>query len=134
MDRVQHDEQTNEAEAQVDLATAQVQVRTSSLALETAALDALDALLQKRMDDIAVERSNEVLAGAAIALAAVLLWLFNRSAGGSVLGTPGMESRRSDHPHRRRQLRRPADNSAPGPDGIDDSEFDPAVLRPTGSR
>jgi hypothetical protein len=125
----------NPAAAQTDFDTAQVQVRSSSFALETAALDALDALLQKRINDIAVERQNEVLAGLAIALAAVLLWLVNRSAGGSAPGTAGIESHPSDHPHRRRRrLRRPAGDSAPEPAGIDDGEFDPAVPQPTGSR
>ena len=108
-----------------------MQVHTSSLALETAALDSLDALLQRRIDHIAVERSNQLLAGAALVLAAVLLWLFNRPAGRSVLGSAGAERPRLEHPHRRRK---PADSSAPEPDGTDDNEFDPTVAQPTGSR
>jgi hypothetical protein len=119
------------AAAQANLDRARVQVHTSSLALETAALDSLDALLQRRTDHIAVERSNQLLAGAAVVLAAVLLWLSNRPAGRSVLGSAGAESPRLEHPHRRRK---PADSSAPEPDGTDDNEFDPTVPQPTGSR
>ena len=71
-----------------------MQVHTSSLALETAALDSLDALLQRRMDHLAVERSNQLLAGAAVVLAAVLLWLFNRPSGpfGAGFGGSGESS------------------------------------------
>ena len=68
----------NPAESLADLDRARQAAHTAALALETAALDSLDALLQERLNRITFERSSELLAGAAIVLAAGLLWLINR--------------------------------------------------------
>ena len=122
----------NPAESLADLDRARQVAHTASLALETAALDSLDALLQERLNHITFERSSELLAGAAIVLAAGLLWLINRPERGPKpaarpeIGSPN----RTNHPHRRPRFRRSAERR-PEADGAD---REPVAPQPTGRR
>jgi hypothetical protein len=123
----------NQPERLADLDRARKVVHEASLALETAALDSLDALLQERLSDIAFQRSGELLAGAAIVLAGILLWLVNRSARGQGPGVTPIQIQppdRLDHARRRHQRPRPA----PEPGGADHSDPEPALAQPTGQR
>ena len=125
----------NPAEPLADLDRARQVAHTASLALENAALDSLDALLQNRLNHIASERRSELLAGAAIVLAAGLLWLVNRSAerGPKPAARPEIGSpNRTNHLHRRPRFRRSAEHG-PDSDGATHGDREPA-LQPTGLR
>ena len=125
----------NPAEPLADLGRARQAAHTAALALETATLDSLDALLQERLNRIAFERTSELLAGAAIVLAAGLLWLANRHERGPKpaarpeIGSPN----RASHPHRRPRFRRSAERG-PDFDGADHGDREPVALQPTGLR
>ena len=123
----------NPAQPLADLDRARDVVHGASLALETAALDSLDALLQDRLTHSASERSNQLLAGAAIMLAAGLLWLVNRSAGGPRPGA-GIEIRLPDRSdlHRRSRLRGRAERSASDSDDEIHTEQKSAAPQPAG--